>query len=79
MSMERRNRSVRIRRKPAPRSLAKRELPQGEALIRREGDRPALEVLEKKLLRELLKTLGSLDEEFPDVDEDLPLLREIDL
>lgn len=65
------------------------ELPGKEALMRREGNRLIIEVLELKpprgsaaalmaALQELAK-LGPIDEEFPDVDAGLLPLDDIDL
>ena len=47
--------------------------------MHREGNRLVREPIEKKSLLQVLQTLEPLLEEFPDVDEDLPPLREIDL
>ena len=65
------------------------ELPGKEALMRREGNRLIIEVLESKPLRgspaallaalQELAKLGPIDEEFPDVDEGLLPLDDIDL
>ena len=53
-----RNQAVRI-----PREF---ELDAGEAIVRREDDRLAIEPLRKK---GLLSTLSALDEAFPDIDK----------
>ena len=45
-----------------------------EAIIRKEGDRLIVEPIRKGRLLALLADLPALDECFPDVDEDLPLL-----
>ncbi len=64
------------------------ELPGKEATMRREGNRLIIEVIEPKHPRgtaaalvaalEELSKLGPIDEEFPDVDEGLLALDEID-
>jgi antitoxin VapB len=50
------------------------ELEGNEAIIRKEGDRLIVEPIRKGRLLALLADLPALDECFPDVDEDLPLL-----
>lgn len=59
-----RNQAVRI-----PREL---ELAGEEAILRKEGDCLILEPVRKGRLLTLLNTLESIDDAFPDVDEDLP-------
>jgi antitoxin VapB len=59
-----------------PRDL---ELPGNEAVLRREGDRLIVEPVRRRSLLELAASWEPLDEEFPDVDEDLPPLDEVDL
>jgi antitoxin VapB len=60
-------------------------LPQGftfsstEFILRQEEDRLILEPIQKKSLLELLSSLDDLDEEFPDVEEGLLPLDNIDL
>lgn len=66
-----RNQAVRI-----PREF---ELEGDEAIMHKEGDRLILEPVRKGRLLALLTTLEPLDEPFPDVDEDLPPLDEVDL
>lgn len=66
-----RNQALRI-----PRDL---ELPGNEAVLRREGDRLIVEPVRRRSLLELAASWEPLDEEFPDVDEDLPPLDEVDL
>lgn len=56
------------------------ELPGDTALIHREGDRLVIEPIKKK--RDIFAVLAGLEpieEEFPDVDEGLGPLRDIDL
>lgn len=47
--------------------------------MRKEGDRLIVEPLRKGRLLALLATLDPLDEPFPDVDEDLAPLDDVDL
>lgn len=56
-----RNQALRI-----PRDL---ELPGGEALLRKEGDRLIVEPMPRRSLLEVLSTWAPLREEFPDVDD----------
>ena len=53
------------------------ELPGNEAVISRDGDRLIIEPVRKIKLLELLASWEKLDEEFPDVDETLPPLRDV--
>ena len=55
------------------------ELPGNAAIMRREGDRLVIEPAKKRSLLELLATFEPAGEEFPDIDADLPPLREIEL
>lgn len=56
------------------------ELPGNEAVMRKEGDRLVIEPAGKmSSLLEYLATLEPINEEFPDIDEDLPPPRKIDL
>jgi len=48
------------------------ELPDNEAVLRKEGERLIIEPVSKPGLLELLATLEPLEETFPDVDEALP-------
>ena len=66
-----RNQAVRI-----PREF---ELEGDEAIMHKEGDRLILEPVRKGRLLALLTTLEPLDEPFPDVDEDLPPLDDVNL
>lgn len=63
-----RNQAVRI-----PREF---ELAGDEAIMRKEGDRLIVEPIRKGQLLTLLASLKPLDEQFPDIDEDLPALDE---
>ena len=53
------------------------ELPGDEALLRREGAKLVLEPAAKRSLSEVLASLEPLDEPFPDIDGDLPPLRDV--
>lgn len=55
------------------------ELAGDEAIIRREGNRLIVEPVSKGCLLNLLKRLKPLDEAFPDVDETLPALDDVQL
>ena len=55
------------------------ELEGDEAIVRKEGDRLIVEPVRKGRLLTLLGTLGPLDEPFPDVDEDLPPLEDVEI
>ena len=59
-----RNQAIRI-----PREF---ELEGNEAILRKEGDRLIVEPVRKGRLVKLLSTLETLNEPFPDVDNDLP-------
>ena len=50
-----------------------------EAIVRKEGDRLIVEPIRKGRLLALLGTLGPLDEPFPDVDEDLLPLDDVEI
>lgn len=66
-----RNQAIRI-----PREL---ELDAEEAIIRREDDRLIIEPIRKKGLLATLAALPPLDEDFPDVDEGLQPLDDVEL
>ncbi len=66
-----RNQAVRI-----PRDF---ELEGDEAILRKEGHRLVIEPIHKGRLLALLASLEPLDEEFPDVDDDLAPLDEVDV
>lgn len=55
------------------------ELEGDEAIIQKEGDRLIIEPVRKGKLLTLLATLEPLTESFPDVDESLPPLDDVDL
>ncbi|MDF1817392.1 MAG: hypothetical protein P1U54_02010 [Immundisolibacteraceae bacterium] len=66
-----RNQAVRI-----PREF---ELDGDEAIMHKEGHRLILEPIRKGRLLALLDTLEPLDEPFPEIDEDLPPLDDVNL
>jgi len=55
------------------------ELEGEEAILRKEGDRLIIEPVRKGQLLALLASLEPLEEKFPDVDEDLAYLDEVEL
>ena len=55
------------------------ELPGNEAIIRKEGNLLIIEPLTRPSLLALLATWESCDVDFPDVDENLPPLADIEL
>ena len=55
------------------------ELEGDEAVLRKEGDRLIIEPVRKGQLLALLASLEPLEEKFPDVDEDLAHLDEVEL
>ncbi len=55
------------------------ELEGDEAIIHKEGDRLIVEPVRKGKLLDLLATLDPLTEPFPDIDEDLPPLDDVQL
>lgn len=55
------------------------ELEGDEAILRKEGDRLVIEPVRQGRLLALLASLEPLEEKFPDVDEDLAPLDEVEL
>lgn len=55
------------------------ELQGDEAVLRKEGDRLIIEPVRKGRLLAVLASLEPLEETFPDVDEDLPPLDNVEL
>ncbi|TYQ25652.1 antitoxin [Pseudanabaena sp. UWO310] len=47
------------------------EMPSNDVVIRRDGERLIIEPFKKRSLLELLATLEDIDEDFPNVDEGL--------
>ena len=54
------------------------ELEGNEAILRKEGDRLVIEPVRKGRLLALLATLDPIETRFPDVDEDLAQLEELE-
>ncbi len=79
MSQTREVRLFRNGRNQAVRIPVEFELPGETALIHKEGDRLVIEPARKRGLLELLASWEPLDEEFPDIDSDLPPPRDVDL
>jgi antitoxin VapB len=73
MNAERRVRLFRNGRNQALRIPREFELPGDEAIIRKEGERLIVEAVKRPSLLELLATLEPLDEDFPEIDDLLPL------
>jgi antitoxin VapB len=53
------------------------EMPSNDVVIRKEGERLIIEPFKKRSLLELLATLPDIDEDFPNVDEGLLTLDDI--
>ena len=49
------------------------ELPGNEAIMHRDGDRLVIEPVRKRGLLALLKSMSPLDEEFPEIDDPVPM------
>ena len=77
MQTERRVRLFKNGRNQALRIPKDYELPGDEATIRKEGDILIIKPVTRPSLLKLLSTLENLDEDFPDVDEELLPLDEI--
>jgi antitoxin VapB len=54
-------------------------MPTSQVIIRQEGEKLIIEPYNKKSLLEVLSTLEPLDEDFPDIDEGLFPLDDIEL
>jgi antitoxin VapB len=79
MSDSRHVRLFRNGRNQAVRIPVEFELPGNEALMHRDGDRLVIEPVRKRGLAALLDTLQPIDDAFPDIDEGLPALRDVEL
>ena len=79
MSSKRQVRLFRNGRNQALRIPREFELESDEAIVHKEGDRLIVEPVRKGQLLTLLATLEPLDETFPDVDEALPPLDDMEL
>ena len=78
-TLERHVRLFRNGRNQALRIPREFELEGEEAIIHKEGDRLIVEPVRKGKLLALLDTLDPLTEPFPDIDEDLPPLDDVQL
>jgi len=78
-TLERHVRLFRNGRNQALRIPREFELEGEEAIIHKEGDRLIIEPVRKGKLLALLATLDPLTEPFPDTDEDLPPLDDVQL
>ncbi|HEB94505.1 MAG TPA: AbrB/MazE/SpoVT family DNA-binding domain-containing protein [Gammaproteobacteria bacterium] len=78
-SLERHVRLFRNGRNQALRIPREFELEGEEAIIHKEGDRLIVEPIRKGKLLALLATLDPLTEPFPDIDDDLPPLDNVQL
>jgi antitoxin VapB len=79
MNSERHVRLFRNGRNQALRIPREFELEGDEAIIRKEGDRLIVEPIRKGGLLSVLAGLEPLDEAFPDVDESLPAVDDVEL
>ena len=79
MNEERHVRLFRNGRNQAVRIPREFEMEGDEAILRKEGDRLILEPVRKGKLLTLLATLEPLEELFPDIDESLPPLDDVEL
>ena len=79
MHPERHVRLFRNGRNQALRIPREFELEGDEAIIRREGDRLIIEPIRRDGLLSVLAGLNPIDETFPDMDEALPALDEVEL
>ena len=77
MQAERRVRLFKNGRNQALRIPKDYELPGDEAVIRKEGDMLIIKPVKRPSLLKLLSTLENLDEDFPNVDEELLPLDDI--
>ncbi len=79
MQSERHVRLFRNGRNQALRIPREFELEGDEAIIHKDGDRLIIEPVRKGKLSALLATLDPLEELFPDVDETLPTLDDVEI
>jgi antitoxin VapB len=78
-STTRRARLFRNNRNQAVRIPVEFEMPGEEVILRRDGDRLIIEPLPVATLLDLVAGWAPLDEDFPDIDADLPPLRDVAL
>ena len=79
MQAERHVRLFRNGRNQALRIPREFELEGDEAIIRKEGDRLIIEPIRSSGLLSVLARLKPLEEDFPDMDESLPALDDVEL
>ena len=79
MSLERHVRLFKNGRNQALRIPREFELPGNEAIVRKDGNRLIVEPVVKRSLREVLDSLQPLEIDFPDVDEGLLPLGDVNL
>lgn len=79
VEVERHVRLFRNGRNQALRIPREFELEGDEAIVRKEGDRLIVEPVRKGRLLALLGALAPLDEPFPDVDDDLAPMDDVEL
>jgi len=79
MNPERHVRLFKNGRNQALRIAREFELPGNEAIVRKEGNRLIVEPIVKRSLREVLDSLQPLATDFPDVDEGLLALDDVNL
>lgn len=78
MATERHVRFFRNGRNQALRIPREFELDAEEAIIRREDDRLVIEPVRKKGLLATLASLPALNDDFPDIDKDMPPLDDVE-
>ncbi|HMA72552.1 MAG TPA: AbrB/MazE/SpoVT family DNA-binding domain-containing protein [Xanthobacteraceae bacterium] len=76
MPERRRVKLFRHGRNQAVRIPAEFELPGDEAVMHRDGDRLMIEPVRKRGLIALLKTMKPLQDDFPEIDDPAPALKE---
>jgi antitoxin VapB len=79
MAEARRVRLFRNGRNQAVRIPVEFELPGTEAILRQEGGSLIIEPVDRPSFQSVLESLEPIPEEFPDIDEGLPPLRDINL
>jgi antitoxin VapB len=72
MTEQRRVRLFRHGHSQAVRIPVEFELPGNEAIMHRDGDRLVIEPVRKRGLIALLKTMKSIEESFPEIDDPVP-------
>jgi antitoxin VapB len=72
MSEQRRVKLFRNGRNQTVRIPVEFELPGGEAIMHRDGDRLVIEPMRKRGLVALLKSMKPIEERFPEIDDPVP-------